>query len=142
MTSSEAQAQFSLWAIVAAPLILGSDPRALAPETIRMLENRQVIAVDQDPLGIQGTAVQQEGSAEVWSKPLSGERAAVALLNRGTVALQITTSASKAGLRSAAHYTVHDLWAGTTETTTGEISALVPPESVVLYRVTPGRWHA
>ena len=139
MTSSEAQAQFSLWAIVAAPLILGSDPRALAPETIRMLENRQVIAVDQDPLGIQGTVVQQDGSGQVWSKPLSGERAAVALLNRGTVALQITTTASKAGLRSAAHYTVHDLWAGTTETTTGEISAVVPPDSVVLYRVTPVR---
>jgi len=139
MTSSEAQAQFSLWAIVAAPLILGSDPRALSPETIRMLENRQVIAVDQDPLGIQGTVVQQDGSGQVWSKPLSGERAAVALLNRGTVALQITTTASKAGLRSAAHYTVHDLWAGTTETTTGEISAVVPPDSVVLYRVTPVR---
>jgi alpha-galactosidase len=137
MTSSEAQAQFSMWAIVAAPLILGSDPRALSPETIKMLENRQVIAVDQDPLGIQGTVVKQEGSGQVWSKPLSGERAAVALLNRAAVALQITTTASQAGLRSAAHYTVHDLWVGTTERTTGEISAMVPPDSVVLYRVTP-----
>ena len=139
MTSSEAQAQFSMWAIVAAPLILGSDPRALSPETTRMLENRQVVAVDQDPLGIQGTVVQQEGSGQVWSKPLSGEQAAVALLNRGPVALRITTTASKAGLRSAAHYTVHDLWAGTTEATTGEISTVVPPDSVVLYRVTPAR---
>ena len=55
MTSAEARAQFSMWAIVAAPLILGSDPRALSPATIAMLENREVIAVDQDPLGIQGT---------------------------------------------------------------------------------------
>jgi alpha-galactosidase len=139
MTSSEAQAQLSMWAIVAAPLILGSDPRALSPETIKMLENRQVIAVDQDPLGIQGTVVQQQGSGQVWSKPLSGEQAAVALLNRGTVPLQITITASKAGLRSAAHYTMRDLWAGTTERTTGEISAMVPPDSVVLYRVTPER---
>jgi alpha-galactosidase len=139
MTSSEAQAQFSMWAMVAAPLILGSDPRALSPETIKMLENRQVIAVDQDPLGIQGAVVQQQGSGQVWSKPLSGEQAAVALLNRGTVPLQITIIASKAGLRSAAHYTVRDLWAGTTERTTGEISAMVPPDSVVLYRVTPER---
>ena len=139
MTSSEAQAQFSMWAIVAAPLILGSDPRALSPETIKMLENRQVIAVDQDPLGIQGTVVQQQGSGQVWSKPLSGEQAAVALLNRGTAPLQIAITASKAGLRSAARYTVRDLWAGTTERTTGEISAMVPPDSVVLYRVTPER---
>jgi alpha-galactosidase len=53
------------------------------------------------------------------------------------VPLQINTTASKAGLRSAAHYTLHDLWAGTTERTMGEISATVPPDSVVLYRVTP-----
>lgn len=104
-----------------------------------MLENRQVIAVDQDPLGIQGTVLQQQGSGQVWSKPLSGEQAAVALLNRGTAPLQIAITASKAGLRSAAHYTVRDLWAGTTERTTGEISAMVPPDSVVLYRVRPER---
>ena len=139
MTSAEAQAQFSMWAIVAAPLILGSDPRALSPETIKMLENRRVIAVDQDPLGIQGTVVEQEGSGQVWSKPLTGGQAAVALLNRGAQPLQITTTASNAGLRSAASYKLRDLWAGTTETTSGEISAVVPPDSVVLYRVTPER---
>jgi alpha-galactosidase len=137
MTSSEAQAQLSMWAILAAPLILGSDPRALSPETIDMLENRQVIAVDQDPLGIQGTVVDQEGSGQVWSKPLAGGRAAIALLNRGSQALRITTSAGKAGLRSAARYKVRDLWSGATSGTTGEISADVPPDSVVLYRVTP-----
>jgi alpha-galactosidase len=137
MTSSEAQAQFSMWAILAAPLILGSDPRALSPATIEMLENRQVIAVDQDPLGIQGTVVDQEGSGQVWSKPLAGGRAAIALLNRGSQALRITASAGKAGLRSAASYKVRDLWSGATSGTTGEISAEVPPDSVVLYRVTP-----
>ncbi len=137
MTSSEARAQFSMWAILAAPLILGSDPRALSPATIGMLENRQVIAVDQDPLGIQGTVVDQEGSGQVWSKPLAGGRAAIALLNRGSQALRITTSAGKAGLRSAARYKVRDLWSGARSGTTGEISAEVPPDSVVLYRVTP-----
>ena len=137
MTDSESQAQFSMWAIVAAPLILGSDPRALSPATITMLENRQVIAVDRDPLGIQGTVVEQEGSGQVWSKPLIGGQAAVALLNRGAQPLQISATASQAGLRSAPSYTAHDLWAGTTERTAGAISALVPPDSVVLYRVTP-----
>jgi len=137
MTSSEAQAQFSMWAILAAPLILGSDPRAISPAAIEMLENRQVIAVDQDPLGIQGTVVDQEGSGQVWSKPLAGGAAAVALLNRGSTALQITATASNAGLRSAASYKVHDLWSGARSRTTGEISADVPPDSVVLYRVTP-----
>jgi hypothetical protein len=136
MTSTEAQAQLSMWAIVAAPLILGSDPRALSPATISMLENRQVIAIDQDPLGIQGTPIQQQATGQVWVKPLVGGRRAVALLNRGPSALHITTSASTIGLPPASGYLVEDLWAHTTTTTTGPISALVPPHSTVLYRVT------
>ena len=139
MTGSEAQAQLSMWAIVAAPLIIGSDPRALSPESIAMLENRQVIAVDQDPLGIQGTVVQQEGAGQVWSKPLAGGDAAVALLNRGSESLRNATDATAVGLRSAAGYTVRDLWAGTTQSTTGAISAVVPPDSAVLYRVIPAQ---
>jgi alpha-galactosidase len=139
MTGSEAQAQLSMWAIVAAPLIIGSDPRALSPEAISMLENRQVIAVDQDPLGIQGTVVQHEGAGQVWSKPLAGGDAAVALLNRGAQSLRIDTDASRVGLRSAARYAVRDLWARTTSISSGAISADVPPDSAVLYRVTPER---
>ena len=137
MTSSEAQAQLSMWAIVAAPLILGSDPRALSPATVAMLENREVIAVDQDPAGIQGTVVSQSGAAQVWSKPLAGGAAAVALLNRGPVAVRITTSASTAGLAAAANYSVRDLWEHRTTHSQGEISAVVAPDSAVLYRVTP-----
>ncbi len=139
MTGAEAQAQLSMWAIVAAPLIIGSDPRALSPASIAMLENRQVIAVDQDPLGIQGTVVQQEGTGQVWSKPLAGGDSAVALLNRGSDSLRISTDVTRVGLRSAAGYTVRDLWAGTTTTSTGAISGVVPPDSAVLYRLTPER---
>ena len=61
----------------------------------------------------------------------------MALLNRGSEPLQITTDASTVGLRSAASYSVHDLWAGASETTAGVIAATVPPDSAVLYRVTP-----
>jgi alpha-galactosidase len=137
MTASQARAQLSMWAIVAAPLILGSDPRGLSPATVAMLENRRVIAVDRDPLGIQGAVVQQEGSGQVWSKPLAAGRAAVALLNRGSQPQRISTTASRVGLAAANTYTVRDLWARTTTRSHGEISAVVPPESVVLYRVTP-----
>ncbi len=139
MTSSQARAQLSMWAIVAAPLILGSDPRALSPATVRMLENRQVIAVDQDPLGIQGTVISHRGSGQVWSKRLIGGQSAVALLNRGSRPMRITTTASKAGVRRAKKYTVHDLWKHTTRTTSGAIGVVVPPDSVVLYRVAPAQ---
>ena len=137
MTPAEARAQLSMWAIVAAPLILGSDPRALSVPTVKMLSNPQVIAVDQDPLGIQGRPVQQQGSGQVWSKPLLGGGRAVALLNRGTAPLRITTSTTKVGLAAAREYALQDLWAHTARTTTGAITAVVAAHSVVLYRVTP-----
>jgi alpha-galactosidase len=139
MTSAEAQAQLSMWAIVAAPLILGSDPRALSNATIRMLENRQVIAIDQDPLGIQGKVIAGHGSGQVWSKPLSGGDVAVALLNRGSLPLRISTTAPQAGLPAATAYAVDDLWKHTAKTTRGAISADVPPDSAELYRVAPAR---
>jgi alpha-galactosidase len=138
MTAGEAQAQLSMWAIVAAPLILGSDPRALSSSAIAMLENREVVAVDQDRLGIQGTMIEQRGSGQVWAKPLAGGQVAIALLNRGAEPLQISASAAEAGLAAAGSYRVRDLWAKETTTSGGDISALVAPDSVVLYRVAPG----
>ncbi|MBV8789431.1 MAG: glycoside hydrolase family 27 protein, partial [Mycobacterium sp.] len=135
MTSSQAGAQLSMWAMVAAPLILGSDPRALSPVTIAMLTNREVIAVDQDPLGIQGTIADQLGSGQVWRRLLAGGSVAVALLNRGSAPLRISTSARRVGLAESRAYTVRDLWAHRSTKSGGEISAVVAPDSVVLYRV-------
>jgi alpha-galactosidase len=135
MSAAQAKAQLSMWAIAAAPLILGSDPRVLSPGTIKMLENRRVIAVDQDPRGIQGTAVQHKGSGQVWAKRLAGGQLAVALLNRGSRPLRITTSARRIGLRRSRTYRVQDLWSGTTKRTSGVITARVPARGVSLYRV-------
>jgi alpha-galactosidase len=137
LTSPEARAQLSMWAIVAAPLILGSDPRALSSATIAMLENREVIAVDQDPLGVQGTAVESHGAAQVWSKPLAGGAVAVALLNRGAEPLRIATTAGASGVPAARRYRVRNLWAHTSALSRGRISALVAPGSAVLYRIAP-----
>ncbi len=136
MTSVQAQSQFSMWAMVAAPLILGSDPRALSSATISMLKNPQVIAIDQDPLGVQGSLVSQSGSGQVWVKPLANGDRAVALFNRGSAPLQISTSATAVGLPTASSYRLTNVWTNETTTTTGEISANVPADAVVLYRVT------
>lgn len=138
MTKAEAQAQFSMWAMVAAPLILGSDPRRLSPASISMLENPRVIAIDHDSFGAQGTVAQQSGPDQVWVKPLAGGDTAVALFNRGASDSTISTSASALGLRPAGgDYTLHDLWTNTTTTTSDQITADVPAHGVVLYRVTP-----
>ena len=136
MTRAEAQAQITMWAIVAAPLILGSDPRKLSPATIRMLRNPRVIAIDQDRLGVQGTAIGQDGPGQVWVKPLAGGERAVALLNRGTTAIRITTTARAIGIARAGGYRLQNLWTRRTGITTGEIGARVPPHAAILYRVT------
>jgi hypothetical protein len=136
MTDTQAQSQFSMWAMVAAPLILGSDPRALSSATTSMLTNPQVIAIDQDSLGVQGSLLSQSGSGQVWVKPLANGDRAVALFNRGASPLQISTTASAVGLPQASSYRLLNLWTNETTTTTGDISANVPSDAVVLYRVT------
>jgi alpha-galactosidase len=137
MTRGQSQAQMSLWAIVAAPLMLGSDPRALSNSTIRMLENKQVIAVDQDRLGIQGTLIRDEGSGQVWVKPLAHGARAVALLNTGSTATQVTVSVAALRLAHVNRYRVANLWTHRTRNVKSEISERVAPGSALLYRVSP-----
>jgi alpha-galactosidase len=139
MTSTQAQSQFSMWAMLAAPLILGSDPRTLSSSTLSMLENANVIAIDQDSLGAQGSLLSQNSTGQqVWVKPLAGGARAVALFNRGTSAAQITTTTSAAGLPAASRYTLLNAWTNQVSRTKSKITAFVQPDAVVLFRVTAG----
>jgi alpha-galactosidase len=137
LSTAEAQTQFAMWAIVAAPLIIGADLRALSPETVAMLRNPDVIAVSQDPLGVQGTPAKRDQGAEVWVKPLAGGDRAVALLNRGDAPLQIEAGATEIGLAPDNAFQVRDLWANLSTTHSGTLEARVPPHTAALYRVTP-----
>jgi alpha-galactosidase len=138
MTAAEAQAQFSLWAIAAAPLIIGSDVRTLSQQTIDMLKNPDVLAIDQDSLGAQGTRISQQGDGDVWVKPLANGDRAVALLNRGPDPQTISITAAAVGLPHAGSYTAHNLWSGASTETASTIGATVPGNSAVLLRVSPG----
>ena len=138
MTAAESQAQFSLWAVAAAPLIIGSDVRALSQQTIDMLTNRDVLAVDQDSLGVQGTRISQQGNGDVWVKPLANGDRAVALLNRGATPQTISTTASAIGFGDAGAYVEHNLWTGRVTESGSTIGATVPGNSVVLLRVSTG----
>jgi alpha-galactosidase len=137
MTDDEYRAHFSMWAIMAAPLIAGNDVRALAGTTRDILLNREVIAVDQDSLGVQGAVVSERApELQVWMKPLADGSRAVALLNRS--ALQTVIGASWWRLRLSGPARVRDLWAhADLGTVTGHVSATVPAHGVVLLRVTP-----
>jgi alpha-galactosidase len=139
MTSAEYHAQFSMWSMVAAPLIIGSDVRSLSADTVGMLTNPEVLAIDQDKLGVQGTAIATVGDTQVWSKPLANGDRAVALFNRGTTPAVISTSAAQLGLRAALGYQLRDVWAHTSTETASKVSAAVPAHSVVLLRISTTR---
>src|SRR6266508_4118159 len=81
MTDTEYRTHFTLWSMMAAPLIIGTDLRNASTATLNILGNRDVIAVDQDARGIQGREVRSSGGLHVLSKPLSNGDFAVALFN-------------------------------------------------------------
>ncbi|PIB36230.1 alpha-galactosidase [Reichenbachiella sp. 5M10] len=90
MTVNEDRAHFALWAMQAAPLIAGNDIRNMSPETLEILTNKDVIAIDQDTLGVQGYKHIDEEDYEVWVKPLAGGDVAICFLNRTEEAMDIT----------------------------------------------------
>jgi alpha-galactosidase len=101
-----------------------------------MLSNPEVIAVDQDPLGVQGTSVKRVADGEVWVKPLVGGSCAVALLNRSRRPQRVSATTSEIGLPGSGALTIRDLWTSRTIETDG-LSAEVPPHSATLFHVTP-----
>ena len=140
LTDEESRSQVSLWSMMAAPLILSTDVAALTPAQVTIAGNADVIAVDQDPLGIQGGVVAANGTVDTLAKPLSGGARAVAMLNRGNTTTTATTSIAAIGYLGGAGcgFTLKNLWTGATSSTTGTISASVPPHGTVLFRITPG----
>ena len=111
MTTTEYRTHFSLWAIMAAPLIAGNDLRSMTPEIRDILTNKEAIAIDQDPLGRQGRRVWKDGDLEVWAKPLKDGDRAVILLNRGGAEHEITVNWEQIGYPAHLSAAVRDLWA-------------------------------
>ncbi|TYB47168.1 alpha-galactosidase [Nonomuraea sp. PA05] len=132
MTETEYRAQFTLWAMGAAPLILQAAP-AQAPASV--VANPKVIAVDQDPLGAHGRLVSSDGWYHVLSKPLRNGDRAVALFNESDRAAVISTDLG-------GRHRVEDLWTGAVSATTGKLAAQVPAHAALLYRVSASREQA
>src|SRR5438045_7475742 len=101
MTDIEYQTHMSLWSLLAAPLLAGNDSRDMKPEIAEILMNREVIAVDQDKLGKQGTRVAKSGDTEVWSKPLADGSHAVGLFNRGGDTAKVMAKWSDLGIKGS-----------------------------------------
>jgi alpha-galactosidase len=137
MTTDEYRTHMSLWCILAAPLIAGNNLAAMDAETQELLTNPEVIAIDQDTLGIQGHRVKQEGPIEVWAKRLKDGSTAVGLFNRGWGAMPVTVGFRDIGLGRSA--SVRDVWArrdlGSFQ---DKYTAAVPQHGVVMILVTKG----
>ena len=134
MTHDEYLTHMSLWCILAAPLLAGNDLSKMTAETLEILTNPEVVAVDQDQAGIQGYPVAQEGPLDVWVKPLWDGGKAVGLFNRGESAMPVTAHFRDIGIGDQAN--VRDLWAkrdlGVVQ---NRFTAVVPKHGVVLVKV-------
>lgn len=143
MTNEEYRSHFAMWAMMAAPLLTGNDVRTMTDETKAILLNPEIIAVDQDPLGVQGRKVLDRGyGAQVWAKPLADGSKAVAVLNLTEREADLYVRWADIGLPSGAA-TVRDLWTHTdlpVHTDTGKsdgerLKVKVPAHGVAMLRV-------
>jgi len=107
----EYRTQMSMWSMFSAPLIIGADVRRIRPAALAILSNAEVIAIDQDPLGKQAIRVARTGSTEVFKKPMSGGRIAVAFLNRGEEVSKMSISWQSLELKGETKCAIRDVWA-------------------------------
>jgi len=140
MTTAEYRAHFSLWCLVKSPLLIGCDITNISPENLEILTNSELIAVNQDPLGVQGAKVFSTGpdGLEVWAAPMADGSTVILLLNRSPNTELITADFRVAGVGGEIAQ-VRNLWThqdiGQSQ---GSFSAEVPSHDVVVVRVTPG----
>jgi alpha-galactosidase len=109
-TDEEYRTQMSMWCMFAAPVMMGCDVRNMSEATKTILLNKDIIAIDQDPLGKQGFRVYRKDGIEAFKKPLSDNRVAIAFLNRNSGAGKIILSYKDLELEPDAKYTVYDVW--------------------------------
>lgn len=154
LTDAENRAHFTMWCMMASPLILGNDITNMPKEVYDVITNRDVIAINQDPLGVQGMRIERDGDIEVWLKPLEGEDWALCILNRGENEASISLDwekwntvdeevSGRAISFSDKVYNLFNLWsadhkkvAGTTRSKKPQV-AKVASHDVLVYRLSP-----
>jgi alpha-galactosidase len=136
LSLAENRSHFSMWAMLAAPLLAGNDLPHMKPEIKDILTNRDVIAIDQDPLGKQGSRVYADGEVEVWTRPLAHGALAVAVLNAGDNRYSthpFHLNLAKLGLHGMR--TGKDLWTGKTVKLTDNMPLELASHDILLVRI-------
>ncbi|MFA7564925.1 MAG: glycoside hydrolase family 27 protein, partial [Candidatus Neomarinimicrobiota bacterium] len=148
MTIAEDRAHFSLWCIQAAPLIAGNDLRDMSSEVIDILTNKELIAIDQDPLGIQGFKYLVKDNWEVWAKPLDKGDLALCFLNRTLEPVKVDLDWKKYPVKddefhyyylfNENEYKIRDLWLKKEIGTTAKpFSTQIGAHDVIVLRLSP-----
>jgi len=136
LTDTEVRAHIGMWAMLAAPLMIGTDLDRVSPEVLAALSNPEVIAIDQDKLGRQARRVRSQDGQQVWVRELSGGAFGVALLNSGDLPAHIETNITELGA-APGRWKVRDVWSRTdADATDSTIAHDVPPHTMVLLRLS------
>jgi len=138
LTPNEQYTHVSLWSLLASPLLIGCDMTKLDDFTLNLLTNDEVIEVNQDPLGRQAGRITQEGTREVWAKPMEDGSMAVGLFNRSQREQTVTVTWSDLGITG--RQSVRDLWRQKDMgELTGQFQAQVGRHGVVLVKIAPAK---
>jgi len=136
LSVEENRSHFTWWAMLAAPLLAGNDLPNMKPAIHDILTNRDVIAIDQDPLGKQGKKAYANGEVEVWTRHLKGGALAIAVFNVGSDRYSthpFHLNLGKLGLHGP--QTGKDLWTGKPITLTNDQAIELPSHNVLLVRI-------
>ncbi|MBI2325591.1 MAG: glycoside hydrolase family 27 protein [Chloroflexi bacterium] len=137
MTTTEYRAHFSLWCLLAAPLMAGNDIRTMPDDIRAILTAPEVIAVDQDPLGLQGDLVRAEGGTEVWARELADGSRAVVLFDRDAQPREVAVRWTELGWSATDRVQVRDLWERADRGSCAEgFAARVPAHGVAMLRLS------
>ena len=148
MSVNQDRAHFTMWCMLSAPLLLGNDLTNMSAETLEIITNRDIIAVNQDPLGVQGLLLKSENGLEFWFKPLSDGAWALCILNRDTSETEYTIDwkdfdftddlSNRSTMFEKITYSLKDLWSGKNQGKTDtKTKAVIPGQDVLIYRLTP-----
>ena len=138
MTDTEMRSHFALWAMMAAPLIAGNDIRSHVAATQTILKNQNLIAINQDSLGLQATQVSNDGTRRVLAKRLANGDVAVALFNQGGSTTTITTTAAAIGMSGSSFTPARRLDQRAPRPPPARSRRSVPAHGTVVYRVSGG----
>jgi alpha-galactosidase len=134
MRDNEYRMHMSLWCLLAAPLMAGNNLTTMTPQTLAILTNPEVVAVDQDPAGIQGRIIMEEGPIMVMMKPMADGSKAVGFFNREQGVVNVSVKFSDIGLAETA--SVRDLWQKKDlGDFRGSFTADVPEHGIVFVRI-------